>query len=102
MTAEEAIRILDPETSREALQQYEEYEDRLEVVDEACRVACSALRDQKTQLDRSRWDGCPNCGKWQVYGYRNYKPAYCRDCGKPLNEQAWSELERRINGNNGT
>lgn len=66
----------------------------------AINMALDALRAQQipAKLDRSRWEGCPNCNKWQVYGYRNYKPAYCRDRGKPLNEEAWAEMERRING----
>ena len=45
MTIEEAIRILDPETSREALQPYayDNYQ-RHKVVEEACRVAVKELR----------------------------------------------------------
>lgn len=129
MTEEEAIRILDPGTSREALQQYEEYEDRIEVVNEACRVACAALCAQKTKLDRSRWDGCDICISWhtkkpiddmhgdiiihhgaitsslgyrEIYDYRDRKVLgdfmFCPFCGRPLTEEAWAELERRING----
>lgn len=133
MTVEEAIRILDPETSREALQQYEEYEDRLEVVNEACRVACAALcaqQDSKgveidqfkpVKLDRSRWEGCHaceiECCEMCIYEYADkeeypcsncvngnmeltkYKPKwFCAKCGRPLTEESWVELERRING----
>lgn len=140
MTAEEAIRILDPETSREALRQYEEYEDRLEVVNEACRVACAALcaqQDSKgveidqfkpVKLDRSRWNGCDLCISWdtkkpiddmhgdivihhgaitsflgyrEIYDYRDRKVLgdfmFCPLCGSPLTEEAWADLERRIN-----
>lgn len=45
MTIEEEIRILDPETSREALQPYayDTYQ-RHKVVEEACRVAVDELR----------------------------------------------------------
>lgn len=73
-------------------------------VKEFYRMCGEALRAQQppAKLDRSRWEGCPNCHRWQVYGYRNYEPAYCRDCGKPLNEPAWVELERRIGGSDGT
>ena len=46
MTKEEAIKILDPETSRDALCKYEDNGDRLEACNEACRVACAALRAQ--------------------------------------------------------
>ena len=39
MTPEEAIKILDPETSRGTLWKYEDKEERLEAVNEACRLA---------------------------------------------------------------
>ena len=46
MTPEEAIKILDPETSRGTLWKYEDKEERLEAVNEACRLAVAALRAQ--------------------------------------------------------
>ncbi len=93
MTREEAAREI--EKTIKQLEVYLTPDDEWVV---ALTVAIDALRAQPAKLDRSRWEGCPNCGKWQVYGYRNYEPAYCRDCGKPLNEKAWAELERRIGG----
>lgn len=54
MTREEAARILDPETSREALDEIEYYggfrgyEAVLEAVNEACRIAAEVLRNRKT------------------------------------------------------
>lgn len=82
----------------------------------AVKMAISALRAQKTPLDRSRWDGCPcceelspcdtctgiNCHKclnsttiglcpgWEK-GIR-----FCQNCGRPLTEEAWAELKRRM------
>jgi|MucameStandDraft_1065616.scaffolds.fasta_scaffold38348_2 hypothetical protein len=47
MTPEEAIKILDPETSRGTLWKYEDKEERLEAVNEACRLAVAALRAQQ-------------------------------------------------------
>lgn len=53
MTHEEAARILDPETSLEALCEYEYYGGfrgeaaRLEACNEACRVAAKVLREPK-------------------------------------------------------
>ena len=47
MTTEEAIKILDPETSRGTLWKYEDKEERLEAVNEACRLAVAALRAQQ-------------------------------------------------------
>lgn len=48
MTIDDAIRILDPATTREALRpyDYDAYKQR-QVVDEACRVAVDELRKQQ-------------------------------------------------------
>lgn len=74
-----------------------------------------------SELDRSRWEGCnecatPGCSTCKsidiVPGYEpcsscrrhtNYNPfKFCQYCGRPLTEEAWAELERRIGGNSGT
>ncbi len=48
MTIKEAIRILDPETSKEALLPYAyDSHQRRKVVDEACRIAVDELRKQQ-------------------------------------------------------
>lgn len=74
-----------------------------------------------THIDRSKWEGCENCkeecwncenntfvgegipeecedcvnkSKW-IYRYSNN---YCPYCGRPLTEEAWAELERRLRG----
>lgn len=53
MTTEEAIRILDPETSRDALWEIEYYagfkgkKARIAAVEEACRMAVEALKGEK-------------------------------------------------------
>ena len=48
MTIDEAIRILDPETSKEALLPYAyDSHQRRKVVDEACRVAVDELRKRQ-------------------------------------------------------
>lgn len=98
MTKEEAKKILDPETSRDALLEYED-EERIEVVNEACRVAVSALRAQHTPLDRSRWEGCEWCIGFspEVTGDPYWDYRFCPKCGRPLTEAAWAALERRIN-----
>ena len=57
MTREEAIRILDPETTREALAEIEYYagfrgkEAAIKAVDDACILAVAALREQ----EQRRW-----------------------------------------------
>lgn len=47
MTREEAIRILDPETTKEELAGIKGYAAMMKVVDEACILAVSALREQE-------------------------------------------------------
>lgn len=50
MTMREAIRILDPETTREAIAEIEYYagfkgrEAAIQAVDDACRIACDVMR----------------------------------------------------------
>lgn len=39
-------------------------------------------------------DDCVNQSKWEHSGYQQY----CSKCGRPLTEEAWAELERRIVG----
>lgn len=57
MTREEAIRILDPETSAEALAEIEYYacfrgkEAKIKAVEDACILAVAALREQ----EQRRW-----------------------------------------------
>lgn len=42
-------------------------------------------------LDRSRWEECADCWLWERH-------SFCPDCGRPLTEEAWAELERKIGG----
>ena len=37
-------------------------------------------------------DDCVNQSKWEFLAYQNY----CPKCGRPLTEEAWVELERRV------
>lgn len=106
MTTEEAIRLLDHKTYPDTIAEIEYYagfsseKAKTLAVAEACQMVVSALRAQKTKLYRSRWEGCERCD----YIVKNYAdwPEYCYVCGKPLTEEAWAEMERRIGGNNGT
>lgn len=48
MTISEAIYILDPQTTRDALRPYDyDPEGRIRIVEDACRVVCAALRAQQ-------------------------------------------------------
>lgn len=81
-----------------------------------------AARRAPAKLDRRRWEGCSACASkccelclYQNFGgddwpcnvcrdgFTGYKPVnYCPACGRPLTEEAWAELERRIGGNDGS
>lgn len=106
MTKEEAIRILDPKTRRETMRQIPVFE-RIEADQEACRVALSTLRAQQSvKLDRSRWEGCDYCtagdSEFRYLLDKWGEDYYCPRCGRPLTEEAWAELERRIGGDDET
>lgn len=89
-----------------------------------------ALRAQQSpaKLDRSRWKGCEHCTTGRDYNdykkwtegelgeiriskdelnidvgpyWETVKIKFCPFCGRPLTEEAWAELERRIGGNDG-
>lgn len=77
------------------------------------REAISALRAQQSPatLDGSRLEGCFICkdatyldGDVCVSGTHYVELSefdFCPHCGRPLTEEAWAELERRIGGNDG-
>lgn len=74
---------------------------RMETCDEACRITADALRGRQSPArpDRSRWEGCGQCrpsGQLELDADCEY--SYCPYCGRPLTEEAWADLERRING----
>lgn len=99
MTIEEAKRILHPDTSREAIREAEydlwesgySKEDAINVVEEACLLACEALEKQisKEVLEtvqvslRSTWYECPAC-EGDLTHVRSF---YCPYCGQKL---AWN------------
>lgn len=71
---------------------------------EAIGIAVTALRGQRTpaKLDRRRWEGCVVCNGCGADGSRELlcggvNAKYCPFCGRPLTEEAWAELERRMN-----
>ena len=67
MTREEGARILDPETTREALWAYDTEEERFAAVNEACRLGAEALRGTLTAMEGKRvW---PALNQAAVSGY---------------------------------
>lgn len=61
------------------------------------------------KLDRSKWKFCEKC-KYEksdmviyfsydidtVIGFESWGARYCPECGQPLVEEAWEELERKV------
>lgn len=75
MTIDEAIRILDPETSVDALTEINYYtgfnrEKSIEVVDEACVVACGVMREhlQDEESYKSSYEDLNKMSKEQIIG----------------------------------
>ena len=50
-----------------------------------------AIRMLRAKLYRIRWEECPDCCLWG-------RKRFCPECGRPLTEEAWTEMERRIGG----
>lgn len=105
MTTEEAIKLLDHKTQKDELRKIGKGFCCVAAVNEALNMAISALRAQQTPLDRSRWEGCHYCDDQEtvmeldwIYGLdhilHDYK--FCPMCGRPLTEEAWAEMERRL------
>lgn len=76
MTAEEAIEILHPDTTAQTLSRIEYYGGFKKAVDDACLVACEALKKQiPKKLIYEREQSSP-------FGEDDY--AYCPCCENPL------------------
>lgn len=96
---------MDDMTTKEAIQvliwcdKKPDYRCTAAMIRDAQEVLVSALRVQQTpaKLDRSRWDGCEVC--LTIGAPENWEDGikFCPRCGIPLTEEAWAELERRIN-----
>ena len=121
MPIEEAIKILDSETTADAVKDIEYYagfnhEKVLEKINEACEVAVEALKKQIAQPandevgDRyhwtsgrcpvcntaiaARWDYCQNCGqkvKWPKNQYMKYAKKYNSTGTKRMKTQLHSD-----------
>lgn len=95
MTREEAAEILDGRNIVDRAA----YLEALEVAAKAlCESAALRAQQAPTKLDRSRWKGCEYCRDIP----KSILKGFCFSCGRPLTEEAWAELERRIGGNDGT
>jgi hypothetical protein len=88
MTAAEAKRIIHPDTTLEALAEFESENAKVAAVDEACLVACAALDKQIPKKPVSQMKSgkygiviglCPTC-----VGGNNSEYPYCGECGQTL------------------
>ena len=90
MTREEAIRLLDPNTTREALAEVEYYngfsgkDACIKAIEDACRLAIEALEKQVPKKPTNNsWTHyhCPVCMK-------SVNSKYCGNCGQAID---WSD-----------
>lgn len=60
-----------------------------------CKKACwNCNHNLFAVKEMTKCDDCVNQSKWEFLAYQNY----CPKCGRPLTEEAWAELERRLRG----
>lgn len=58
-----------------------------------CKKACwNCNHNLFAVKEMTKCDDCVNQSKWEFIAYQNY----CPKCGRPLTEEAWAELERRL------
>lgn len=63
------------------------------------RASAIRARQAPAKLDRSRWEGCDYCENQKIGEVMiTNRRKYCSICGRPITEEAWAELERRIGG----
>lgn len=127
MTREEAIQILESGTKFPDLPHSSDDLDeacRMAVAALRAQQKVKGVEiDQFKKLDRNRWEGCSMCtaehnpedwGKGGAhdfrikedglyyfdaqFGWEGMDIKFCPNCGRPLTDKAWAELERRING----
>lgn len=88
MTNEEAIELLHPSTTKEAIRKIEENGgDAIKAIEEACVIACEALEKQvPVEVETIEGDEyhcssvhCPRCGNMKSFGDK-----YCVNCGQKL------------------
>ena len=63
-------------------------------------------------IDRAAWKPCRVCAQYEVLGFRGWRRQenmlkhpdgsggcmYCPHCGRPRNDKAWDQLEKRLRG----
>ena len=54
---------------------------------------CSMCKNRNRALDQEPCFSCHSGSKWESSNHN-----FCDKCGRPLNEQAWEMLEKRLDG----
>lgn len=57
------------------------------ICNRANEIACYSVH-----IDRETWEPCELCEKQR----KVFNEKFCGECGRPLTEEAWAELEKRI------
>lgn len=85
---------------------------------EALRMAIKALESQPLHIDREKWEPCKECNEktcencdflvtesWEApckncINRSCWKPLnkFCPECGRPLTDEAWAEMQKRLEG----
>lgn len=111
MDNKQAAYILDPVTTRQALASYAyDPAHRIQVVEEACRVAVRALRPvSREQVERMAGEWvqdinkgpavfyCSSCGEsFEIHSYEFQKYRFCPFCMSPMTDEAEEMVMRRL------
>lgn len=57
----------------------------------------TAYAYQTAHIDREKWEPCKICGiRGMAEALILKRERFCAHCGRPLTEEAWVELERRV------
>lgn len=104
MKIKEAIRLLHPDTTAEAIAEikykhgFRGKDAAINKINKACEMACKSL-EKRIPKKIELWNGqcsCPNCNKLfgsysQLKTLIHWEMPYCKFCGQALD---WSETEK--------
>lgn len=102
MTAQEAIKLLHPDTTKEAIAEIKYYcgfhgkEAAIKAIEEACLLACDALEKQVPKKPKSAYDFrakdnvCQSCESEKACRILFPWEKYCPGCGQAID---WTKEE---------
>lgn len=117
MKNKEAISVIENEIQIDVRLCSDEQVERFQT---ALYMAIAALRSNPpANIERDAWESCNECATscWNCVDFdedediypiscqccvnrNNYRPRFkfCSECGRPLTEEAWAALEKRLRG----